>query len=273
MRLLDENLNALQARLQTSRFGRTAKWLDVVDSTNPLALDWAKRGAPTGSIVAAEFQRKGRGRFDRSWLAEPGENLTFSLILDASELSEKLELLPMALAVAVAQTLDEVVPTHRPQIKWPNDVLLAGRKVCGMLIESAIASVPSSRSGQVVAGIGINVNQSRFPPELAETATSLFQVLGGPCDRVQLLADLLLELELAFDLLIGGDGARLLQRYESLLFGRDRPVNFRRVESGREEEGMLLGVDDSGGLRVKTAGTIEILRAGEVSFRQPKPAG
>jgi BirA family biotin operon repressor/biotin-[acetyl-CoA-carboxylase] ligase len=260
-------IDKLSAALATRRFGRYCRWFDTVDSTNSLALTWAKEGAPTGALVVAEFQERGRGRFNRSWTAEPGSNLTFSLIAGTEEFEGSVAQIPIALAVAAAETVSLYLEPHHPSIKWPNDVLVAEKKVAGILVESSIASSRRARGGHVVAGIGINVNQSRFPPELAHSATSLLQIQGRPTDRIQFLADLLLSIEQAFDALSAGKVSSIIARYEHLLTGKGEAVSFRRLATDDEVEGTILGVDPSGGLRVRTRSRIEVLRAGEVTLR------
>lgn len=271
MNELPDHIEALNRLLQTRQFGRLCRWYDAVDSTNPIALAWAKDGAPTGALIVAEFQKRGRGRFDRSWSADPGENLTFSLVLQAEAMQDNLELLPLALAISVAETIQQNVEPHKPSIKWPNDVLFAGRKVSGILVESSLPADGARHGGCVAAGIGINVNQSTFPSELTGIATSLFQVLGRRVDRFALLADLLLSIESVFDVLSAGGQEDILQRYRTLMSGVQKTVRFERMGGAGTTEGTILGVDASGALQVRTARGVETLRAGEVTFRTEIP--
>jgi len=268
---LPDHTAALNDLLRTRQFGRPCRWFDAVDSTNPIALAWAKDGAPTGALVVAEFQKLGRGRFQRTWAAEPGENLTFSLVVQAEALQDNLELLPLVLAVSVAETIQQNVEPHKPSIKWPNDVLFAGRKVSGILVESSLPAHGARMGGCVAAGIGINVNQGSFSAELSGIATSLFQVLGRAVNRVALLADLLLSIESVFDMLADGAQDRILDRYRALMSGLQKEVRFERMGGGGLSEGTVLGVDSAGGLEVRTARGVEILRAGEVTFRTEAP--
>lgn len=126
----------------------------------------ARRGAP-GDVFTADYQSAGRGRLDHRWLSPPGTNLMMSVVLDVSELDpEAVSTLPLVVGLAVAEGLAPMLPSDRsPQIKWPNDVLVGGRKIAGILCE---------RQGDcVIAGIGVNVGQTAFAPEIAARATSL----------------------------------------------------------------------------------------------------
>jgi len=270
MKSLTQNIDRLDALLLTHRYGRSCRWFDAVESTNSLALSLAKQDADAGSLIVADFQKRGRGRFKRSWTADPGKNLTFSLILDWEGLRSHLGLLPVALGVAVVEALSDAVEPHRPLIKWPNDVVLAGRKVCGILIESSLPSHGQQPGGCVVAGIGINVNQETFPPEIADAATSIFQVLGRPTDRIALLADVLLAVETTLGRLAAGKTASIVQRYESMMAGLGKTASFHYVDSDQTNEGTVLGIDDAGGLRVRMQDGVKVLRAGEVTFKDER---
>ncbi|HEY5565372.1 MAG TPA: biotin--[acetyl-CoA-carboxylase] ligase [Rhodothermia bacterium] len=267
MKPLDDHIARLQAGLRTERFGRRCRWFGTVDSTNSLAMTWAKEDAQTGSLVVAEFQERGRGRFKRSWTSDPGRNLMFSMIIDPSELRGGLELLPLAIAVAVTDSLAENIEPHRPLIKWPNDVILTGKKVCGILVESSLPSRSDDRGGRVVAGVGINVNQDSFPEDLSETATSLYRVLGRQVDRIELLCDILSSFEAVHREIVAGRTVKLIRRYESMMLGLGETARFLHLGTGRMTEGTILGVDDAGGLRVQTKSAVEVLRAGEVTIR------
>jgi BirA family biotin operon repressor/biotin-[acetyl-CoA-carboxylase] ligase len=134
----------------------------TTDSTNARARELAAAGAPHGTLVTADQQSAGRGRQGRSWLAEPGDALLMSLVV-----RELTPILPLAAAVAVAETCEQLAPGAATSIKWPNDVLLERRKVSGILVEGR------PQEGWAVLGIGLNVRTREFPDEIAEIATSL----------------------------------------------------------------------------------------------------
>jgi len=152
--------------------------LDETRSTNLEA-----RGGRPGEVWTAEFQTAGRGRLDHTWQSRKGENLMFSAVLDCGDrLPEEVVTLPLVVGLAVIRALGAF--TSAPlSLKWPNDVLAGGRKLCGILCE---------RQGDaVIAGVGINVNQTEFPPEIAVRATSLARENGVPADRETVLQTVL----------------------------------------------------------------------------------
>lgn len=212
--------------------------LRVVDSTNLRARELALGGAPHGTIVTAREQTAGRGRQGRSWIGPPGRALLVSVVL-----RDAPALVPLVAAVAVADT---VGPDAR--IKWPNDVLLDGRKVAGILAEGR----PSE--GWVVLGIGLNVavRDEDLPPELRETAIGMGR---DPEELEAVLAELLGHLD-----------ARLAQPTDDLLAAwRERDALRGREISWRDGHGVADGVDDDGRLRVRTpGGELVVLDAGEV---------
>jgi BirA family biotin operon repressor/biotin-[acetyl-CoA-carboxylase] ligase len=147
----------------------------------------ANAWAPEGTLVIAEFQTAGRGRLGRPWNANPDENLTFSIVLRPGKGSEPLNLLPLLAGIAVAEAIHEVTG-QEPECKWPNDLLIGGKKVCGILLEGALRD---DGLDFVAAGIGINVNQRNFPPDLSATATSLRLVCGREFNREEVLRTVL----------------------------------------------------------------------------------
>jgi BirA family biotin operon repressor/biotin-[acetyl-CoA-carboxylase] ligase len=163
----------------------TVYWKEETDSTN---LD-ARAGKP-GDVFVADFQRAGRGRLDHVWLAAKGANLTFSAVLaTAGREAADVATLPLVVGLAVVRAATALLPeaADTVRLKWPNDVLIAGRKLAGILCE---------RDGeQIIAGIGLNVNQTDFPPEIAARATSLAVSAGRPFRREEVLARVLDELD------------------------------------------------------------------------------
>lgn len=163
-----------------------ARWR-VVDSTQDIAFRLAETGAADGSAVVAESQRAGRGRRGRTWCDEPGASLLCSILVRPRLLPAQWPLLSLVAGVAVARAIERAAGLAS-RLKWPNDVLVDGRKVAGILLESRLAPVPA-----VVVGVGINVGQEGFSPGLAATATSIRLHTGCPVDREALLATLLEE--------------------------------------------------------------------------------
>jgi BirA family biotin operon repressor/biotin-[acetyl-CoA-carboxylase] ligase len=209
----------------------------LTDSTNERAKQLAAAGAPHGTLVTADEQTAGRGRQGRVWTAPPRAALLMSLVL--RELDERL---PLTAAVALCEAL----PVDA-DIKWPNDVWIAGRKVAGILVEGR------PQDGWAVLGVGVNVTTERFPAELAESATSL-RLAGIDEDAETVLARLLRSL----DSWLGAPPARVLDTWRSLDALKGERVRW----SGGE--GLADGIDDSGALRVEASAGLVTLDAGEV---------
>jgi BirA family transcriptional regulator, biotin operon repressor / biotin---[acetyl-CoA-carboxylase] ligase len=165
---------------------RSVDWSAEATSTNELAVQAALDGAPEGHLVLADRQTAGRGRLRRPWIAPPGTSLLLSLVLRPVVLVEQRPLLPLLTGLALAEALAPSVPGAQVALKWPNDVLVDGRKVAGILVESAGAEA-------VVVGVGVNVDWRAvsLPPEVQGElagATSLADVAGRPLDRWRVLA-------------------------------------------------------------------------------------
>jgi BirA family biotin operon repressor/biotin-[acetyl-CoA-carboxylase] ligase len=157
--------------------GKPHEHLERVDSTNARARELAAEGAPHGAVVTADEQTAGRGRQGRVWTAPPGKALLYSAIV--RPLDERHLLLPLAVPLAVCEAAEELRPGIECGVKWPNDVWLEGRKVSGVLIEAR------PQDGWAVIGIGLNLSIAReeFPPELRDTAISLFGIDKGSRGR------------------------------------------------------------------------------------------
>lgn len=176
------------------RLGHQIEYLGTVSSTNDHLRQKALLGAPHGSVVVADEQTKGRGRFGRVFQSAKGKGLYFSVLLRPSLSAAQLSVLTPWTAVAVCRTIESLTGL-RPGIKWVNDIQLNGKKLCGILTEASIA--PDGTPDHVILGIGLNVAQtdSDFTPEVAAIATSLAQHLSHPPSREELLAALLTELD------------------------------------------------------------------------------
>src|SRR5512140_1081597 len=145
---------ALRKGLKTDHFGRKIYTFETIDSTNNCARALAGCWAEEGTVIIAEQQTAGRGRLGRSWEANPNENLTFSIILRPTISPDAVNLLPLSVAVAVSEAIEKLTGM-RPECKWPNDLLLDGKKVAGILLEG---SVTQSKVDWIVIGVGVNVN-------------------------------------------------------------------------------------------------------------------
>jgi BirA family biotin operon repressor/biotin-[acetyl-CoA-carboxylase] ligase len=251
----------IRARLGTRLLGREILSFETVDSTNRVALELGARGSPEGAVVFAEEQTRGRGRLGRTWSSPKGKGLTFSVLLRPVLAIQEVPRLTLTAAVSVAEALREEAGV-RAEIRWPNDVLVSGRKICGILTEM---NAEPDRVLFVVVGIGLNVNAR--PEDLPEGAASLLGETGRAWDRCALAAEVLGRLETHYGQLVSGRFADLAARWESYsgLTGRRVAASTLRGSV----EGEALGIDEEGalwiredtGLRTKVlSGDVLILR-------------
>jgi BirA family biotin operon repressor/biotin-[acetyl-CoA-carboxylase] ligase len=251
--------------LKTDYLGRGAiLYFRACPSTNDAARDLGHRGAPEGSLAVAEGQTRGRGRLGRGWVSPTGKGVYVSVLLRPHLPPEEAFKLTLLAAVAAAAAVAET--GVEPKIKWPNDVLVGGRKVAGILTE---IEAEADRVNQAVVGIGINVNTtaSLFPRALRTTATSLRLATGRKHSRLRVLQALLEALEERYGLLKAGRFEEVLDEWRALDITRGSRVRAVLLEGSIEGEardidadGALLISEDSGRQRRITAGDIEILR-------------
>jgi len=177
----------------TRLLGRPLHFFDTIDSTNTLAARLARENAAEGTVVIADAQTGGKGRLGRNWVSPPGVNLYLSVILRPRKLTSAAPQLSLLASVAVAETIVQQTQLA-PTIKWPNDVLVSGKKVCGILTEM---QANGSQFRAVVVGTGVNLNAplASFPAELQDKASSLFLMRGEPVDRAAFAVSLLTHLE------------------------------------------------------------------------------
>jgi BirA family biotin operon repressor/biotin-[acetyl-CoA-carboxylase] ligase len=178
--------NDIEQTLTTKFIGRRVKVFESVDSTNSAAKRLADAGAPEGTVVIAHRQTAGKGRLNRQWHGEPGKGLLLSVILQPRD-RELAQIVTFITAISVAKAV-ETNTGLEVECKWPNDLLLNGKKFCGILLES---DWRKSNLNFLIAGIGLNVNEQTFPAELEGKATSLRLECGREIERPQLLRDIL----------------------------------------------------------------------------------
>ena len=251
-------------------FQPTVLRFDSLPSTNTEALGQAVAGAPEGLCVVAREQTRGRGRLGRAWASPAGAGLYCSILLRPRLDARRWPLLPLMSALAVADALRETSSTLVPDIKWPNDIHLGARKVCGILAETA--ETPVGRA--CVLGIGINLRARAYPQELAGTATSIEEETGIAVDGEALLAALVRAVARRYARLQeAGGGQSLVEEWSA----RSSYAAGRRVRVTLDVEtfeGVTRGLEADGALRVETdAGELRIVRAGDVSALRDARAG
>ena len=254
----------INAALETSWLGQQGVYHSCVGSTNDEAKGLAEVGAPEGTLVIADYQTTGRGRLGRLWWSPPGSSLLLSLIFrPAFLMPHQAQRVAMICSLAVCDAVAEVTGLA-PAIKWPNDVLIEGRKVGGLLTELGIAA---SRLDHVVVGIGVNVNvefEGSGALALIALATSLKAELGSEVSRLMLLAALLRCVEARYERLRAGVLPH--DEWQSLLVTLGQAV--RVTMPGRVLAGRAVGVDADGALLVRRSdGETERVLAGDVTLR------
>jgi BirA family biotin operon repressor/biotin-[acetyl-CoA-carboxylase] ligase len=245
--------------------GRRTHLYRRVDSTNRIADELAERGAPEGTIVLADRQTAGRGRLGRSFFSPPG-GLYLSVVLRPDIPAEDAPRYVFVAAVAVADAAaPHLDPRVRVEIKWPNDVLLAGRKTSGINLP---ARIEGNRVRSLVLGIGVNVNvaQDEIPSELLEVATSLRIARGRRLCRVEFAEGLLSRLEEEIDRLRRSGFEQTLDRWRKYFRMRGARVRVGGPGIAREVEGVVEGVDSAGALRLRTERGSERVVAGDVTI-------
>lgn len=253
----------LESRMTTRWAGHPVIFLDTVNSTNLRAKLEAENGCGQGTLVVADRQTAGRGRRGRAWSSPAGSNVYFTLILKPEYKPDCASMVTLVMALAVAEGICGTCGIEAG-IKWPNDIVLNGKKVCGMLTEM---SVERDYIHHVVVGAGINVGLQEFAPEIASTAVSLEQVCGKKVSRAALVANVMKAFEKYYDGFEQEQSlAGLLEQYNSLLVSMDGEVCV--LDPKGQYRGISRGINERGELLVELAdGTVAEVYAGEVSVR------
>ena len=262
MNFIEENLTAV---LAGGRIGSPLYFFPELSSTNSEAFQLAAAGAAEGAVVVADHQTNGRGRMQRVWVSPRGVNLYVSLILRPEIAAVESSPLTIMAGVAVAEVLAFYCP-RQVKLKWPNDVLINGKKVCGILAEMKTVG---KNVEFVVIGIGLNINmpQSDFTPPLEQIATSLCQETGKFMDRVEVTARLLAKIGDCYELfLTDGIGpirekwlshSQLLEKFVEVSFGAEV---YRGKVTGMDEGGALIIRGEKGERRQIIAGDARVIR-------------
>jgi BirA family biotin operon repressor/biotin-[acetyl-CoA-carboxylase] ligase len=253
---------SLQNALSNTRVSQV-RYFETIGSTNDEALRWIATGAPDFSLIVADEQTKGRGRFDRRWVTRPGSSLAFTLILTRANPDPlRIPLYAPLGGIAVQEAVQTRLGVHA-QIKWPNDVLIDGSKFCGILVEAAWHG--SDLQG-VVIGIGINISPGSVPGAEFQSfpATCLETACGHPVDRLGLMSAILIAID-KWQTMLGT--STFMQRWQERLAFKGEYV---RIEHSEKPSiiGKVNGVDDSGRLiLVEDDGTETRIEIGDVHLR------
>ena len=255
------NETTIADQIHTKWEGKTVHFARETDSTNLWIKRLAKEGASEGTLALAEFQSAGRGRLGRSWEVPEGTSVMMSILLRPKFEPQYAPTLTLVMGMAVAKAVKSL--GFDVSIKWPNDVVVSHKKICGILTEMGV------RDGKIdyaVIGVGINVNIKEFPEEMADKATSLYLESGKEFDRSQIPGLVMEAFEEYYEKFAATcDLSGLKEEYESILANYNQPV---RVLAKEPYEGVARGITDGGELLVeKTDGTIVAVSAGEVSVR------
>ena len=254
------DLDRLQTLLHTEFVGRRVTYLASTASTMADGARAAEAGAPEGAIVLAEEQTAGRGRMGRSWVSPPGVNLYATIVLRPS--LDDLRYLAVIAPLAVCQAIEETTSLF-PRIRWPNDVLIDGKKVSGILVQSELSG---DEVLYALAGIGVNVNlDASAHVEIATIATSLRAELGREVSREEVLASLLDRFEEHYEALRRGEVVSMAWKLRLDTLGKPVRVQFA---GGRVEEGVAVDADSDGSLILRRDdGSHVRIEAGEVTLR------
>ncbi len=247
--------SSVSAGLNTDFMARNIRYMPVIDSTN----EEAKRCSdmPDGTLFIAEAQNAGKGRLGRAWESPKGSGIWMSLLLKPGIPPQDVQQLTLIAGMAVCRVLG-----GGSGIKWPNDIVIGSRKVCGILTEM---SAETDRVNYVVCGIGINVNTPGFPGDLQDKATSLFIETGKTCIRSELVSKIMNELESLYKVFEkeGFEPLREEYRNSCITIGREIRVIYRRETL----LGKAVDIDGNGGLIVETENGLVNVTSGDVSVR------
>jgi BirA family biotin operon repressor/biotin-[acetyl-CoA-carboxylase] ligase len=234
---------------------------ETVSSTNDVALDLARNGAPEGTAVIARSQTAGRGRRGRRWIDEPGQSVLVSIVLRPNLVPDRVYELSFVASLAVAQYLESEFNLGAA-IKWPNDVIVNTKKICGILVETEAARAGAA----AVVGIGVNVNQTSFSPEISDIATSIALETGSKQDVRRVTEKVSIALLECYDVYKSKGFESTLSRWRGYMYGVGRDAE---VRTGNNVIcGKVLGVNEQGALLLGDASCVhEVSWADDISLR------
>lgn len=259
---IDLNELAVRYYLKTSNLGKNLIVLDSVGSTNDYLKQLGSEGCESGTVVTAHEQTKGKGRLGRSWESKRDDNLMFSILLRPRMAPKDMADITPLTGLAICQALRDYTGLDL-KIKWPNDIIIGKKKLVGILTEM---SAEFDAVEYIVTGIGINVDQTTFPDEIAHKATSLLLETGRHYDKNRLLAGLLGRIEEEFTRSSLALSAASIKEYKKLCATIGRSVTFK--SGTRSISGVAVDIDEDGALKVMLSdGSLRTVNAGEVTVQ------
>lgn len=254
--------NELVSINKTEWIGKKIYYMDVTDSTNTQANHLADKGAPHGTLVVADRQEAGRGRRGRCWESPAHTGIFMTLLLKPEIAPGNASMLTLVTALAVTKGIERVTGLS-PRIKWPNDIVIRGKKVCGILTEM---SAQVDYVTHIVIGVGINVQNESFPEEIADVATSLKLETGNSINRARLIEAIWEEFEKYYERFMQTQDLKgMVQEYNTYLVNRNQKVKV--LDPKEPFEGLAQGITERGELVVDTWEARRLVTSGEVSVR------
>jgi len=257
----------IKVYLKTAKIGGTVIYQDAVDSTNITAKDIAEKGFEEGTVVVAEMQTAGKGRLGRGWHSPYGTGIWMSVIVKPTIMPMDAPKITLLTAVSVAQAIRQEIGI-KPGIKWPNDILMQGKKICGILTE---IKADMDRIHYIIVGIGINVNVSEFSSDIRDIATSLKLETGIDINRAKMAAAVLNNWEENYLEFLQGDFSRIKSAWKEFSVNLGEEVTVTTLKD--TIQGRAVDIDDDGMLLVEdNRGNIHKIVAGDVSLRKGEKA-
>lgn len=253
----------IKSLLNTDWVAKEVLYFDTIDSTNTKAQELAEKGYPSGTLVVADKQESGKGRRGRSWVSPSGTGIFMTLMIKPDINPNNASMLTLVAALAVAKAITSVTG-EEAMIKWPNDIVVNGKKVCGILTEM---NAQFDYINHIVVGIGINVHNESFPEEISQMASSLMIEAGGKrFHRAQIIAETMSYFEQYYDTFLKTqDLSALVREYDKLLVNRNKSV--RVLDPKEPFDGKAMGITPKGELIVDTWESRKLVSSGEVSVR------
>lgn len=253
----------IKSLMHTEWVAKEVLYFDTIDSTNTKAQELAEKGYPSGTLVVADKQESGKGRRGRSWVSPSGTGIFMTLMIKPDINPNNASMLTLVAALAVAKAITSVTG-EEALIKWPNDIVVNGKKVCGILTEM---NAQFDYINHIVVGIGINVHNESFPEEISQMASSLMIEAGGKrFHRAQIIAETMSYFEQYYDTFLKTqDLSALVREYDELLVNRNKSV--RVLDPKEPFDGKAMGITPKGELIVETRESRKLVSSGEVSVR------